>query len=207
MRTFPDLRFRGLNSLTQRARRFLDEDHYPEARDAFAEARALAAKLGVGSAYLAWGLAVALDLNKETEAAFKIIQEAIAQDPLNPSAQGSFDAIAWKLRGFIADPSLSPDDPAIPRVYRLLLDAGEADVGAHVAMARHLASVGDRSGALKLLDAVTLLAPASRDAWLAKASLARALEDDGLAAECDAHAAMLAGGSVPFGIPGPRAEC
>jgi hypothetical protein len=206
MRTFPDLRFRDLNSRARRARQLLDDNHYAEARDAFAAARAQARKLGLDSAYLSWGLALALDMNQETEAAFTTIQEAIAQDPLNPSSQGSFDAIAWKLRNAIGDPALPAEDPAIPRIYRLLLDAGEADVPAHLAMARHLAAQGDRAGAMRLLDAVTLLAPSSRDAWLEKAALARSLEDAELATECDAQAAALASPGVAFGIPGAEAR-
>jgi tetratricopeptide (TPR) repeat protein len=207
MRTFPDQRMGDLTAAAHQARQHLDEGRWAEAREGFTQLRARAAKLGVASAYASWGLAVALDMNQETEMAFTVIQDAIAEDPLNPAAQSSFDAIAWKLRTAIGDAARPADDPAIPRIYRLLLEAGEADVASHVAMARHLAGTGDLDGARRLLDAVTLLAPVSRDAWLARGALARADGDAALAAECDAQAAALATTRVPFGIPGVAGAC
>ena len=207
MRTYPDVRFRELGSEADRARQLLDDSRFAEARDAFTAVRARAAKLGLDSAYLAWSLAIALDMNEETEMAFKVIEEAIAKDPLNPQAQRSFAIIAGKLRQAVADGARAAGDPSIARVYRLLLEAGEADVACHIGMARHLGATGDHAAALKLLDAVTLLAPVSRDAWLAKAAAARAAGDEALAVECDGHAAALATTDVPFGIPGARGEC
>ncbi|MFT3912629.1 MAG: hypothetical protein QM704_00675 [Anaeromyxobacteraceae bacterium] len=207
MRTFPDVRFRKLNSEAQHAGRLLDDRRYAEAREAFTTARARARKLGLDSAYLAWGLAVALDMTEETEMAFKVIAESVAMDPLNPAAQHSFDTIAWKLRATLEDPDRAAGDPSTPRIYALLLEAGEADVAAHVAMARHLDATGDTAGALRLLDSVTRLAPVSRDAWAARARVARAAGDEALAAECDAQVAALGTARIPFAIPGERAAC
>ena len=70
-------------------------------------------------------------------------------------------------------------------------------------MARHLAQAGKASEAMRVLDAVTLLAPVSRDGWVQKAGLARSLGQDDLAAECEAQAMALATAQVPFGIPAP----
>jgi tetratricopeptide (TPR) repeat protein len=201
MRTFPDIRMRGLVAGAQRAQDFLDRGNYREARDAFAEMRARARKLGFDSAYLAWGLAVATDYLGELEMAFTTIWESVAKDPLNPAAQRSFEIIADHIRSSLADASRAPDDPSTPRLYRLLLEAGEADVASHLAMARHLAHAGEHEAALRIVDAVTLLAPASRDAWLQKAAFARAAGEDSVADECEAQAATLATTSVPFGIP------
>ncbi|WP_242352118.1 MULTISPECIES: hypothetical protein [unclassified Anaeromyxobacter] len=57
---------------------------------------------------------------------------------------------------------------------------------------------------MTLLDAVTLLSPVSRDAWLHKASLARTMGNAMLAATCEAQAAAIASSGVPFAIAPPR---
>jgi tetratricopeptide (TPR) repeat protein len=204
MRTFPDLRMRSIVSGAQRAQEHLDRGEHREARDAFTEVRARACKLGLDSAYLSWGVAVTSDYLGELDVAFTTISESIAKDPLNPAAQRSFDIIAGHIRESLANPSRSPDDPSTPRLYRLLLEAGEADVACHLAMARHLAHAGEPEAAMRVVDAVTLLAPASRDAWVQKAALARAAGDEALARECESQAAALATTSVPFGIPPAR---
>jgi tetratricopeptide (TPR) repeat protein len=205
LRTFPDVRMRALVVEAHRAQQLLDQSNYSEARKAFVSVSAKARQLGLASAYLAWGAAVCTDLMGEPELAFTTIQEAIALDPFNPSAQQSFESIAWRLRNALADPARAPEDPSTPRIYRLLLEAGEADVHSHVAMARHHAHAGRNDRALALLDAVTLLSPVSRDAWVLKAAVARAMANEALAAECEAQAAALANTSVPFGIPGAAA--
>jgi tetratricopeptide (TPR) repeat protein len=204
MRTFPDLRIRDAVWESQRAAQLLDERKWDEARDAFTALRARAAKLGVDSSYLAWGLAVALDNLGDYEMAFETVSEAVLKDPMNPGCQHSFDLIANRLRAALADPSRALDDPSTPRIYALLQRAGEADVPSHLAMARHLAHAGKHAEATRLLDAVVLLAPVSRDAWLEKAALARAAGDEALAASCDGQAMTIAASDVPFGVPAPR---
>jgi hypothetical protein len=208
MRTFPDLRMRDVVSDARRAQDLLDRGEYRESRDLFTQLRARAGKLGLDSAYLAWGMAVTSDYLGELDVAFTTISESLAKDPLNPAAQNSFGVIAHHIRAALADAQRTPDDACTPRLYQLLLQAGEADVPSHLAMARHLAHGAKPAEAMRILDAVTLLAPSSRDAWLQKAALARSLGQDDLAAECEAQAAALATAQVPFGIPGPAgASC
>jgi tetratricopeptide (TPR) repeat protein len=208
MRTFPDLRIRDAVWESQRAGRLLDEREWAAARDAFSALRARVAKLGLPSSYVAWGLAVALDNLGEAEMAFEAVSEAVQKDPMNPACHHSFDVIAGRLRAALADPARAVDDPSTPRLYALLQGAGEADVPSHLAMARHLAHVGKRAEAMGLLEAITLLSPVSRDAWLQKSALARALGDEVLAASCEAQAAAVAASDVPFGVPAPRgASC
>ena len=72
-------------------------------------------------------------------------------------------------------------------------------------MARHLAEVGKGDDALALLDAVVLLSPACRDAWVVKSILAKNLGHHEEAAVAHAQAiACEGGGQVPFlfGVPG-----
>jgi len=204
MRTFPDLRMRQLTQDAGRAQGLLDQSQHREARELFTEVRARARKLGLDSAYLDWGVAVCSDYLGELEMAFDSIRESVAKDPFNPAAQHSFEIIAGHIRAALVDAGRAADDASTPRLYQLLLAAGEADVSCHVAMARYLAHAGKADEAMRLLDAVTLLAPASRDAWLQKAALARALGNESLAAECEGQAAALATADVPFGIPAPR---
>lgn len=207
MRTYPDIRMRAIVAEAQRAQQMLDSNQYAEARELFTAVRARAAKLGLDSPYLAWGIAVACDYMGELDVAFTTIWESIAKDPLNPAAQHSFGVIAGHIRASLADPARDPGDSSTPRLYRLLLSAGEADVASHLAMARHLGHEGKAGEAMRLLDAVTLLAPTSHDAWVQKAALARASGREDVAAECEAQAASLATEQVPFGIPASRAVC
>ena len=127
--------------------------------------------------------------------------EALNLDPLSPSYQRSFEVISGNLRRALCDPERAPDDPTTPRLYRQLLEAGEADVPCHLAMGRHLSHVGQHEEAMRLLDAVTLLAPISRDAWLVRESVALAAGEPGLAARCAAEAAAIGTAELPFGIP------
>jgi hypothetical protein len=107
----------------------------------------------------------------------------------------------------LADPERDAADESTPRLYELLLGAGEADVPSHLAMARWLIAAGRRDEARRILEAVTLLAPASRDAWLAKGALALASGDEEEAVRCDAQASALSSTAVPFAIPAPTASC
>jgi hypothetical protein len=168
------------------------------------ERGARARKLGVDSSYLAWGLAVANDFLGELEMGFAAITEAVTHDPMNVAVHRSFDLIANRLRAALADPSRALDEASTPRLYALLQGAGEADVPSHLAMARHLAHTGKQADAMRILDAVTLLSPVSKDAWEAKAALARATGGAELAARCEAEAAAVAAARVPFGVPAPR---
>jgi hypothetical protein len=74
-------------------------------------------------------------------------------------------------------------------------------------MARWLAAAGKRDEARRILEAVTLLAPASRDAWLARGALARVMGDAAEAVRCEAQASALSSTPVPFAIPAPVASC
>lgn len=204
MRTFPDLRIRELLFKSSHAQQLLDGGNYEEGRQAFVEVRALARRLGIASGFIDWGLAVACDQLGDLERAYEHIVDAVRHDPLHGGFQGSFNVIMNHLREALADPARDGKDGSTARLYGLLVAAGEADVPSHLAMARHLAATDRGEEALKLLDAVTLLAPASRDAWLQKASVARALGNATLAASCDAEAAAAAQGDAPFGIPAPR---
>jgi hypothetical protein len=132
MRTFPDIRFRGLLQQANHAQQLLDEQQHDESRKAFVAARARAKRLGFDSAYLAWGVAVTSDYLGDTDMAFAAITESLAQDPLNPAARRSFDVIAGRVRAALADPERDAADPSTPRLYELLLGAGEADVPSHL---------------------------------------------------------------------------
>jgi tetratricopeptide (TPR) repeat protein len=203
MRTFPDLRIRDVMADAHRAQERMDRSEYRESRDLFPQVRARAGKLGLDSAYLAWGIAVTSDYLGELDVAFTTISESIGKDPLNPATQNSFNVIGNHIRSALADPTRAPDDPSTPRLYGLLFEAGEADVPSHLAIARYLAHAGKGGEAMRVLDAVTLLAPSSLDAWKQKAALAHLLGQGDVAVECEAQAAALATAQVPFGIPAP----
>lgn len=201
--------------LTPEARRLMLADvakvHEHGERREYAEAKAVAEKVlgglavaGVRSAHVLWLLAITNDYLGEVEEAFRLIMEAITVDPMEPNIEKSFTIITDRIRRVLIDSERDIADESTPRLHGMLVSAGKADELVHVAMARYLEAVGQGVEALKLLDAVLLLSPACRDAWVVKAIVAKNLgrEEEALAAEAEA-AALDGGGLVPFpfGIP------
>lgn len=204
MRTFPDARIRTLIAGLRKATTLIEKGEHAEAQTVLFDVRARAAKVGVESAFLVWNLAVCQEAVGELETAFETVSEAARLDPLAQPIQSTFDSVAWRMRLVVADPERAPEDPAIARMYEALMSAGECDVSSHVAMARHLSAVGEHQRAMRILDAVTLLASVSQDAWRAKAAVAGAIGDEALVTECEAQAAAIAEQDVPYGM-GPAA--
>jgi predicted Zn-dependent protease len=181
----------------------VNQNQYGEAKKLAEKVAARCAYYGVQSAHAAWALAVVNDYAGEVEAAFKHISEAVRLDPLEPNIMRSFDIVVGHIRHILLDPDRDLADDSTPRLHAMLVEAGKADALVHLAMARHLAEVEKDGEAMKLVEAVLLLAPACRDAWVVKATLAKklGLVDEAVAAE--AEAAALDGGPLPlFGIPG-----
>jgi Flp pilus assembly protein TadD len=201
--------------LTGEARKRLLADvarvHEHGERREYVEAKALALKVqerlaqaGVRSAHLLWLLGITTDYLGEFEKAFQHITEAMTLDPLEPNIVRSFDIITDHLQRALTDPERDVADESTPRLHGMLVRAGKADEGAHIAMARHLAEVGKAEEAVKLLDAVLLLSPTCRDAWAVKAILSANLGRDAEAMAAQAEAAACDGGGqvVLFGVPG-----
>jgi predicted Zn-dependent protease len=92
-------------------------------------------------------------------------------------------------------------DPEIPRLYGRLQHEDECDLPSHLVWARHLVHVKRLDEAARVLEAVTLLAPASLDAWQARARVERLRGNDAAAAVCEAEATVRGGQPVAFGIP------
>jgi hypothetical protein len=184
----------------------VERQQYDEAKKLAENVAARCYRAGVSSAHVSWALAVIADYQGDAEGAFKNVMEAVQMDPLEPNIVRSFDIITDRLRAALLDPERDVAEEFTARLHAMLVQAGKADDLAHVAMARHLAATGKDGEAMKLLDAVTTLFPSCRDAWVAKASVAKklGLTDDALAAEmaassCDGNAAPM------FAISG-RAE-
>jgi len=74
-----------------------------------------------------------------------------------------------------------------------------------VVMARYHLATGNTLEAQRLIDGLTTLSPACREAWALKAIVAAKLGDRGLADRAAAEAAVLGTEPMPFAIPG-RAE-
>ena len=185
----------------------LERQEVTEARDVLLQARTDWERAGGESGFLSWRLAVVFDLLKEYEVSFKYAQDAILQDPLAPPFRSSFGIAARALRKAILE---SPGQPGaaefVPRMYDLLVHAGEGDDAVHVAMARHLHGLGEHQRALKLVNAVTLLSPGEAEAWLLRAAICRALGDEQAAREADVEAAAVGEPApVMFSVPGATA--
>lgn len=202
-------------NLTPEARRhLLDEMRRVDGlgqQQEYAEAKKLALNLyaalacaGLQSAHLTWLLAVFSDYLDEMDEAFHYILEAMAMDPLEPTIEKSFGIVTEKLRRLLLDPDRDPSDESTPRLHGMLVRAGKADDLVHLALARHLEAVGKAEEALRVLDAVLLLSPGCRDAWVAKAGLAKLMGRGEVALEAEAEAVALDGTApVPlFGVSG-----
>lgn len=187
----------------RRAYQLAEEQRAPEALAIYRGIAAEARQAGLDSAHLHWAWAVAADYSGELEMAFEQITTAIERDPLAPPFRHSFDLITGHLRAALADPARAADDPSTPRLYALLQRADESDVGAHLAMVRYHLATGRAAEARALLDAVTLLHSASREAWELLGRVAREAGDVEAAERARVEAIALGDGEVPFAIPGP----
>jgi predicted Zn-dependent protease len=187
----------------RRAYDLVQERRYGEAIDVYRALLAEARQVGLDSAHLHWAYAVACDYSGDLEMAFEQMTTAMAKDPLAPPFRNSFEIVTGRIKAALADPERADDDPSTPRLYALLQRADEADVGAHLAMARYHLATGRAGEARALVDAVTLLHATSREAWELKARLAAAAGDDATAEKARVEAAALGAGEPAFAIPGP----
>ena len=191
-----------LETLLGKLRRALEERDVDSAEKLFREVLAEAQRLGFASAYVHFVLAGALDRSGKLEMAFKELEKAVEADPLALPVRHAFHDVAARLRAALADPARAADDADIPRLYKLLVDAGQADLEAHLAMVRFPMATSQLDLARSLAEAVTTLFPASREAWEALSRVARAQGDVVAAAKADAE---LAGADMPvplFGVTG-----
>lgn len=191
-----------LEALLGKLRRALEERDAEAAEKLFREVIAEAQRLGLASAYAHFVLAGALDRSGKLEMAFEELKKAVEADPLALPVRHAFESVAARLRAALADPARAADDPDVPRLYKLLVEAGQADLEAHLAMVRFAVATAQLDLARSLADAVTTLFPAAREAWEALARVARAQGDVAAAAKADAE---LAGAEVPvplFGVTG-----
>ena len=191
-----------LETLLTKLRRALEERDVEAAEKLFRDVVAEAQRLGVTSAFVHFMLAGALDRSGKLEMAFEELKKALEADPLAFPVRSAFYDVAGRLRAALADPARPENDPDIPRLYKLLVGAGQAGLDAHLAMVRYAVATAQLDMARSLAEAVTLLFPAAREAWEALARVARAQGDTAAAAKADAE---VAGVQVPvplFGVTG-----
>lgn len=155
------------------------------ARQRLLAVRERAERIGAGAGYLVWFQAKLCAQLGDPMAALDLLAEASAIDPLNPSTQSSFNAVCGQLRSDLVDEEKNEAERSTAAVYEKLAWAGETDEACHLSMARCLKATGEGMKAMELLEAVTLLAPASVEAWRLRLSLARELGDAAAIAECE----------------------
>jgi tetratricopeptide (TPR) repeat protein len=180
----------------------VNEGKHDEAVKACDWAIAAARKLGITSGALFWHAAVANDYAGNWEAAFDRINQALDRDPLNEPFRNSFGVITNRIRAALARADRAVDDPSTPKLYELLVRAGEADVGCHAVMARYAAATGDLAKARAIADAAALLFPASPEAWKARSEVAAKAGDAATVEACAVELAALGEPVVPFAVPG-----
>jgi len=192
-----------LEALLAKLKRALDDRGDAEAAEKlFREVMAEAQKLGVVSAYVHYVLSGVLDRMGRLEMAFDELKKAVRADPLALPVRHAFQDVAARLRAALADPGRAADDADVPRLYALLVEAGEADLEAHLAMVRFTVATAQLERARALAEAVTTLFPAAREAWEALARVARAQGDVPRATVADAEAAVMGTRPPLFGVTG-----
>lgn len=198
-----DQKYRSFLAELSQVNDLIDRENFAEARAMGLKLRGAAAAAGIRSFHLQWSLAIACDYLGDFEMAFEAIREAVALDPLAIPGWKSFGIIVDHMRTALASPERAPDDGTTPRLYALLVSANEASIGCHLAMARYLQHTGHIEDARRILEAVTTLNPASAEAWLQLARVARAQGDADQARQAEMQATGLADGpALPFGHPG-----
>ena len=167
-----------LEALLGKLRRALDERGGGEvAEGLLREVVAESQRLGFVSAYVHYVLAGVLDRLGKLEMAFDELKKAVQADPLAFPVRQAFQDVAARLRAVLADPARAADDADVPRLYTLLVEAGEADLEAHLTMVRFAVATGQLDRARTLAEAVTTLFPAAREGLEALARVARAQGD------------------------------
>jgi hypothetical protein len=197
-----DKRTKHLLTGAKRGFELLDNREPAEALKVFREVIVEARKAGIESANLYWGCAVASDYTGEMEMAFENVTAALALDPLAGPIHHSFDVITRRIRDALSDPERAVDDPSTPRLYAILVGAGEAEVESHVAMTRYHLAAGNVAAAGAIADAAALFYPNAPSAWEAKAAVATARGDAEGPEQARIEAAAAGAGNPPFGIPG-----
>jgi tetratricopeptide (TPR) repeat protein len=189
----------------EQADQLAEHHEHAEAREVLLAAQAECKRAGIESGFVSWRLSVAFDILEEYEVAFKYVQEALRLDPFAPPFRSSFGIIVGRMRKAIVAAEPGTADFVEP-LYKLLVRAGEGTDAVHVAMARDFNARGESELALRLIDAVTVLSPGCRDAWLARAAICRTMGDGNAARAADIEAAALAERpKTMFAVPGPAA--
>ena len=184
-----DRRVEALLSDAQRAWQLRDQKRFGEALQVLREVIRRAWEAGLGCYEIQYSAACfALEVG-ELEEAMTYALSSVRMDPLSSSCRDVLERTAARLRAKLADEDRDPGDDSTPRLHALLVRAGKASPRCHVALARHLAHEGDNQGALRLLAAVTQLAPNIREAWLLRRELALAVGDGALAERCSLECA------------------
>lgn len=184
-----DRRVEALLSDVQRAWQLRDQKRFGEALQVLREVIRRAWAMGLGCYEIQYAAACfALEVG-ELEEAMTFALSSVRMDPLSSSCRDVLERTAARLRAKLADDDLDPGDDSTPRLHALLVRAGKASPRCHVALARHLAHEGDNQGALRLLAAVTQLAPNLREAWALRGELAQATGDRTLAEQCSSACA------------------
>src|SRR5215469_11378449 len=145
----------------------------PELAEMFARSAVEDAEaLGLVSASLHYQLAEILKRLGNHAQAFREVKEALRLDPFHPGATLVADELARYLRAALRSPWRAVDDPAIPRLYSLLSQGGEATLSCHLTMIRHAIATGQLPRALELAEAVVTLYSDEAQAWSMLAEVA-----------------------------------
>lgn len=191
---------RELADMADRLERCLNERDLTTASTLIKDVVGRAKQLGVRSAFIEFLQAIFTDLTGDPLGAYPHIAEATMMDPAAGPIWHSEGIIVRHLRDSLRVAGRPDDDENTLRVWRLLVDLGEADDNAHLACVRFHVARGSLTEAMEVISALNVLAPGNRDAWLLRSSICMKLNDEAQAAKARAEAAALEGDAVPFAV-------
>jgi tetratricopeptide (TPR) repeat protein len=159
-----------------------------------AAANAVVRAQGLESGHLAYLTAIVYAVHGRQLDALGALAEALRRDPMQPL----FHQFRSELLGVLAaDFKSTPcDAPHLTAWYKVLVAEGAADPDIHLVWAKHLLASGSPESALRVLDALAVLAPAAASVAAVRAEAYEA------AGKVDAARACREGVTEPEGDPG-----
>lgn len=152
---------------------------------------------GGASAFLLWTLAWAQDASGDPFRALRTVRRALAVDPFDLRCHDVKEELGQQLRAFVL--AWKPDSKghSPEEIYGALVDAGEASIGCHLAVAEADLRAGRPDFARSLLEALVGLYPGERRAWELLAQVGEAMGDCIVTVEAKRAAMLLE--SMPAG--------
>lgn len=163
------------------------------ARSRLAHANTIVRSHGLESGHLAYLAAVVYAIEGQHRSAIYAAEEAIQRDPMQPRFRELHTSLLNALAATFK--TSGHEEPEMASWYELLVEEGYADTEVHLAWARHQLALGYAESAVRILDALAVLAPVAVPIEALRAEAYEAAGRPDVAERCRTHAAVLREGA------------